>query len=402
MPSDYLVQYLDSENNLTEKIISSNSATEIENDISRNGGEVLSVVQKKSLSINIQLGDPVKLQEKTNFIQQLKTMLSSGVSLVEALEIATKQINNQNFSGPLQNIITDIKQGEKFSDSLAKYPKIFDEVAVAMIRAGERGGILDKMLEELEKALKKDVEISNNLKKATRYPKIVGSLMLVSMYVVIAKVIPTFTSILTDSGTEIPTLTVVLLSLGDFLNAYGLMMVGVIILLVVASNFYGKTDSGRLVFDKLALKNPLFKFITVAAINLRFTKILGTLLSFGVPLKDSLAVVKNVANNRIYSDAIDTIIRDIDSGKPLEESIKEVGVFSDYLCSMVGVGEKIGALDKMFLSASEYYEVELKNNTEGLSAAIEPIITIVMGVFIAIFVGSVFLPMFKMYESISG
>ena len=174
MPSDYLVQYLDSENNLTEKIISSNSATEIENDISRNGGEVLSVVQKKSLSINIQLGDPVKLQEKTNFIQQLKTMLSSGVSLVEALEIATKQINNQNFSGPLQNIITDIKQGEKFSDSLAKYPKIFDEVAVAMIRAGERGGILDKMLEELEKALKKDVEISNNLKKATRYPKIVG------------------------------------------------------------------------------------------------------------------------------------------------------------------------------------------------------------------------------------
>ena len=329
-------------------------------------------------------------------------MLSSGVSLVQALEIATKQINNQNFSGPLQNIINDIKQGEKFSDSLAKYPKIFDEVAVAMIRAGERGGILDKMLEELEKALKKDVEISDNLKKATRYPKIVGSIMLVSMYVVIAKVIPTFTNILTDSGTEIPTLTVVLLSLGDFLNAYGLMTVGVIILLVVASNFYGKTDSGRLLFDKLALKNPLFKFITVAAINLRFTKILGTLLSFGVPLKDSLAVVKNVANNRIYSDAIDTIISDIDSGKPLEESIKEVGVFSDYLCSMVGVGEKIGALDKMFLSASEYYEVELKNNTEGLSAAIEPIITIVMGVFIAMFVGSVFLPMFKMYESISG
>lgn len=402
MPSDYLVQYLDSENNLTQKIISSNSASEIENDISRNGGEVLSVVQKKSLSINIQLGDPVKLQEKTNFIQQLKTMLSSGVSLVQALEIATKQINNQNFSGPLQNIINDIKQGEKFSDSLAKYPKIFDEVAVAMIRAGERGGILDKMLEELEKALKKDVEISDNLKKATRYPKIVGSIMLVSMYVVIAKVIPTFTSILTDSGTEIPTLTVILLSLGDFLNAYGLMTVGVIILLVVASNFYGKTDSGRLLFDKLALKNPLFKFITVAAINLRFTKILGTLLSFGVPLKDSLAVVKNVANNRIYSDAIDTIISDIDSGKPLEESIKEVGVFSDYLCSMVGVGEKIGALDKMFLSASEYYEVELKNNTEGLSAAIEPIITIVMGVFIAMFVGSVFLPMFKMYESISG
>ena len=402
MPSDYLVQYLDSENNLTQKIISSNSASEIENDISRNGGEVLSVVQKKSLSINIQLGDPVKLQEKTNFIQQLKTMLSSGVSLVQALEIATKQINNQNFSGPLQNIINDIKQGEKFSDSLAKYPKIFDEVAVAMIRAGERGGILDKMLEELEKALKKDVEISDNLKKATRYPKIVGSIMLVSMYVVIAKVIPTFTNILTDSGTEIPTLTVVLLSLGDFLNAYGLMTVGVIILLVVASNFYGKTDSGRLLFDKLALKNPLFKFITVAAINLRFTKILGTLLSFGVPLKDSLAVVKNVANNRIYSDAIDTIISDIDSGKPLEESIKEVGVFSDYLCSMVGVGEKIGALDKMFLSASEYYEVELKNNTEGLSAAIEPIITIVMGVFIAMFVGSVFLPMFKMYESISG
>tara|TARA_Y100001954_G_C15706815_1_gene550851 strand:- start:482 stop:1162 length:681 start_codon:yes stop_codon:yes gene_type:complete len=225
--------------------------------------------------------------------------------------------------------------------------------------------------------------------------------MLLSMYVVIAKVIPTFTGILTSSGTEIPLLTRALLTLGDILNSYSLYMLIVAVSIFFGMRFWGKTDSGRLFLDTFALKNPLFKSITVSAINLRFTKILGTLLSFGVPLKDALEVVKNVANNQIYINAVDKIISDIDSGNPLTASIKDSGVFSDYLCSMVGVGEEIGALDKMFLSASDYYEIELNNSTEGLSALIEPIITLIMGIFIALFVGSVFLPMFKMYENVS-
>ena len=124
-------------------------------------------------------------------------------------------------------------------------------------------------------------------------------------------------------------------------------------------------------------------------------------MSFGVPLKDALLVAKNVAENSIYSTAIEKIITDIDSGKPITDSTKETGVFSTYLCSMIGIGEEIGALDKMFISASEYYEVELNNSTEGLSALMEPVITVVMGVFIAIFVGSVFIPMFKMYENVA-
>ena len=118
--------------------------------------------------------------------------------------------------------------------------------------------------------------------------------------------------------------------------------------------FWGKTDSGRFYLDTFALKNPLFKSITVSAINLRFTKICGTLLSFGVPLKDSLTVAKNVAENSVYKDAIEKIINDIDSGKPITNSAKETGVFSVYLCSMIGIGEEIGELDKMFISAAEY------------------------------------------------
>ena len=401
MASQFYVQYLDSNNKLIQKNISSNSASELEREIMDKGGEVLSVVEKKNTNINIQIGDPVKLQEKTNFIQQLKTMLISGVSLVQSLEIAVKQIDNDVFKTAIEQVISDLQQGNSFSDALEKHPKIFDQVSVAMVRAGEKGGILDKMLEELEKALKKDVEISDNIKKATRYPKIVGSIMLLSMYVVIAKVIPTFTSILTGSGTEIPLLTKVLLSLGDVLNDYSFYMLIGGVSIFFGIRFWGKTESGKLILDRFALRNPIFKSITVAAINLRFTKILGTLLSFGVPLKDALEVVKNVANNSVYISAVDKIIKDIDSGSPITDSLRETGVFSEYLCSMVGVGEEIGALDKMFLSASEYYEIELKNNTEGLSALIEPIITVVMGIFIALFVGSVFLPMFKMYENVS-
>ena len=257
MASQFFVQYLDSDNKLIQKNISSNSASELEREISDKGGEVLSVVEKKNTSINIQLGDPVKLQEKTNFIQQLKTMISSGVSLVQSLEIAVKQIENDIFKTAIEEVITDLQQGNSFSDALKKHPKIFDQVSVAMVSAGEKGGILDKMLEELEKALKKDVEISDNIKKATRYPKIVGSIMLLSMYVVISKVIPTFTGILTSSGTEIPLLTRALLSLGDILNSYSLYMLIAIVSIFFGMRFWGKTDSGRLYLDTFALKNPL-------------------------------------------------------------------------------------------------------------------------------------------------
>ena len=188
MATNYQVQYLDSDNNLVETTMVSNSSIEVEKTVSEMGGDVLSVLEKKSSSFNIQLGDPVKLQEKTNFIQQLKTMLSSGVSLVKSLEIALKQINNDTFRKTIETVIGDIKQGNSFSDALKKHPKIFDKISIAMVEAGEKGGILDKMLEELEKSMKKDVEIRDNIKKATSYPKIVGSIMVISMYVVITKV----------------------------------------------------------------------------------------------------------------------------------------------------------------------------------------------------------------------
>ena len=401
MPEQFFVQYINSDNKLIQQNISSSSASEVERNIVKNGGEVISVVQKRNRIINIQLGDPVKLQEKTNFIQQLKTMLSSGVSLVKGLEIASKQINNDIFKNAIDDITNEIKQGNSFSSALKKYPKIFDKVSIAMVQAGEKAGILDKMLAELEHALKKDVEINDNIKKATRYPKIVGFIMLLSMYVVIAKVIPTFTGILTSSGTEIPLVTKVLVGLGGVINSFGVYIFGILGISYGMYKLWRNTESGGLFFDKYALKNPIFKGITTASINLRFTKILGTLLSFGVPLKDALLVVKNVTDNRIYINAINKLITDINTGKPITESMRQTGIFSDYLCSMSGVGEEIGALDKMFLSAGEYYEIELKNNTDGLSALIEPIITVVMGLFIALFVSSVFLPMFKMYENVS-
>ena len=401
MASEFQVQYLDSQNKLVKTTIKSKSSSDVERSIKDLDGDVLSIVEKKSPSFNIQIGELVKLQEKTNFIQQLKTMLSSGVSLVQGLEIATQQIDNQYFKSAIENVIIDIKQGSDFSDAIKKHPKIFDKISIAMVEAGERGGALDQMLGELEKTLKKDVEINDNIKKATRYPKIVGSIMLLSMYVVITRVIPTFTGILTSSGTELPLITKALLYLGDTLDAFGLYILTFIVSLFFASKYLNTIENGKRFFDRLALKNPIFKKINVAAINLRFTKICGTLLSFGVPLKDSLTVAKNVAENSVYKDAIEKIINDIDSGKPITNSAKETGVFSVYLCSMIGIGEEIGALDKMFISAAEYYEVELNNSTEGLSALIEPIITVVMGIFIAIFVGSVFVPMFKMYESVS-
>ena len=401
MAKKYKVQFLDSNGKLNNVTVNGNSELEVENTLNASGNDVLLVQEEKKSALNIQLGELVKLQDKTNFFQQLQTMLSSGVALVSSIEIISNQIKNTVFKEAIDEIISSLKQGNSFSESLKKHPKIFDNITISMVEAGEKGGILDAMLEELVKSLKQDVEIEDNVKKATRYPKIVGSIMVIAMYVVMTKVIPTFTGILVNSGTEIPALTQGILNFSDFLSSNTLVILVVGTLIFGSTYFYKKTDNGKLFFDKLALKNPIYKTITVSSINLRITKILGTLLKFGVPLKESLMVVKNVANNSIYLHAIDKIANDIETGKSVSISMTESGVFSDYLCSMVGVGEEIGALDKMLLSASDYYEIELNNATEGLSASIEPIITVVMGLFIAMFVGSVFMPMFKMYENIS-
>jgi len=397
----YKVQFLDSDGKLNRATITGNSESDVENTLISNGSDLLSIQMEKKSVLSIELGEQVKLQDKTNFFQQLQTMLSSGVALLNAIEIISKQIKNSVFKEAVEDVILSLQQGSSFSESLKKHPKIFDNIKVAMVEAGEKGGILDAMLEELVKSLKQDVEIEDNVKKATRYPKIVGSIMAIAMYVVMTKVIPTFTGILVNSGTEIPALTQGILNFSDFLSSNSLSLLIIGVLLFGFAYFYKKTDSGKTLFDKLSLKNPIYKKITIASINLRITKILGTLLKFGVPLKESLLVVRNVADNSIYLNAIDTIVKDIETGKSVTMSMNESGVFSDYLCSMVGVGEEIGALDKMLLSASDYYEIELNNATDGLSASIEPIITVVMGLFIAMFVGSVFMPMFKMYENIS-
>ncbi|MDP6532748.1 MAG: type II secretion system F family protein [Candidatus Marinimicrobia bacterium] len=401
MANKYKVQFLDSDGKLNRATITGNSESDVENTLISNGSDLLSIQMEKKSVLSIELGEQVKLQDKTNFFQQLQTMLSSGVALLNAIEIISKQIKNSVFKEAVEDVILSLQQGSSFSESLKKHPKIFDNITVAMVEAGEKGGILDAMLEELVKSLKQDVEIEDNVKKATRYPKIVGSIMVIAMYVVMTKVIPTFTGILVNSGTEIPALTQGILNFSDFLSSNSLSLLIVGALLFGFTYFYKKTDSGKTFFDKLSLKNPIYKKITIASINLRITKILGTLLKFGVPLKESLLVVRNVADNSIYLNAIDTIVKDIETGKSVTMSMNESGVFSDYLCSMVGVGEEIGALDKMLLSASDYYEIELNNATDGLSASIEPIITVVMGLFIAMFVGSVFMPMFKMYENIS-
>ncbi len=401
MANKYKVQFLDSDGKLNRTTITGNSESDVENTLISNGSDLLSIQEEKKSVLSIELGEQVKLQDKTNFFQQLQTMLSSGVALLNAIEIISKQIKNRVFKEAVEDVILSLQQGSSFSESLRKHPKIFDNITVAMVEAGEKGGILDAMLEELVKSLKQDVKIEDNVKKATRYPKIVGSIMAIAMYVVMTKVIPTFTGILVNSGTEIPALTQGILNFSDFLSSNSLSLLIIGVLLFGFAYFYKKTDSGKTLFDKLSLKNPIYKKITIASINLRITKILGTLLKFGVPLKESLLVVRNVADNSIYLNAIDTIVKDIETGKSVTMSMNESGVFSDYLCSMVGVGEEIGALDQMLLSTSEYYEIELNNATDALSASIEPIITVVMGLFIAMFVSSVFMPMFKMYENIS-
>ena len=329
------------------------------------------------------------------FTRQLATMISAGLALVQCIEILAKQQDNPTFKKVLIQIQTDVESGTTFADSMRKHPKAFDTLYCNMIEAGETAGILDTILNRLATYIEKAQALKRKVKGAMTYPVIVIGISIVILGVILVFVIPVFESMFADMDATLPAPTQLVVSMSDFVKNNIVIAIPILgILIFLFSRIY-KTEKGRAKIDQFALQLPLIGSLLRKVAVAKFCRTLGTLLQSGVPILESLQVVARTAGNMVIERAVLRSAESIAEGRPLAEPLDESGVFPNLVVQMIDVGESVGTLDAMLAKISDFYDEEVDQAVENLTAAIEPLMIVGLGGMIGGIIVAMYLPIFS-------
>ena len=361
--------------------------------------EQLLSVKKKGMSLNLgkffEQQKKVKPKEMSIFTNQLKVMLRSGIPIIKCLDTLERQASSERFKEVVIDMHKSVIGGQSLSQAMGNHPNVFSNLYIHMVKAGEATGQIDNVLEQLE--IFTEIEITTNakVKSALRYPMIVLSVISVAGYLAVTKIVPAFAQLFSGFGGELPFLTVLLLTISGFLVKYGMYLIG-----GLAASIYGikallKTPGGAYQWDALKLKIPIMKGIIVTSSMARFSLIMKTLITSGVQIVDALEIAKNTIGNLVYEKEIGEAKQKIIGGISISKAL-ETEHIPDITSNMIAIGEESGSITAMLGTVSDYYMSELKEKLETLTATMEPLITLVLGIFVAFFVATIFVPMFKM------
>jgi type IV pilus assembly protein PilC len=336
----------------------------------------------------------------SNFTTQLAVLQSSGLPLVRSLRILAGQMKPGLLKATVSRVREDVEGGTSLSEALSKHPKVFDSLYVNMVKAGEAGGALDTILNRLAGFMEKAQALRSQIRSASIYPAVVFSLAMLVLFVVMTLVVPKFQEFLKDLGQDMPALTVAVLKTSEFLRSYWYVFLLLPIVAWAGLHFFGKTARGRFLLDKARLKVPLFGPILHKNIIARFCRTLATLLSSGVPILESFAIVKASIGNRVVEKAIEDVRTSVREGEGIARPLGESGLFDDLIVNMVDVGEKTGELDKMLSRIGESYESQVDRLVKGFVSVLEPLLIIVIGGVVLVIILSIFQPLIKLMESL--
>ncbi|MDD5688058.1 MAG: type II secretion system F family protein [Elusimicrobia bacterium] len=338
----------------------------------------------------------VKAKDLVLFSRQLSTLVSAGVPIVQGLTILTEQIENPAFKKVVDEIAEDIKAGISIAEAMKKQPEAFSELYVAMIRAGEVGGILDVILERLSAYLEAADALKGKVKGALMYPSIVAVIAASVTVFLLVVVIPTFQEIFSSFGADLPLPTKILIAISNLLKRYIILLILGVIGIAVAFVQYYKTEKGKFQIDAISLKVPLFGEMLRKVAVAKFTRTLGTLVKSGVPILQALDTVAQTAGNKIIERAILQAKESIREGEKIADPLRKSQVFPPMVIQMISVGEETGNLDTMLNKIADFYDQEVDVAVKGLTSMIEPIVICVMGIVIGAIVIAMFMPMFSM------
>jgi len=350
----------------------------------------------KDLFANVAFFQPkVTGKDVVIFTRQLSTMIDAGLPLVQGLEILEKQQSNTTFKRILGAIRGDVEAGSTLADAMRKHPKVFDNLFSNMIEAGETGGILDTILSRLAVFLEKSMALKKKIKGAMTYPTICLAISLLILIVILVFVIPVFKTMFEDFGSTLPLPTLFLVNLSNLVKDYFIfLLIGLVILGMIFRKIY-QTDKGRLFFDRYSLKAPVFGILLRKVAVAKFTRTLSTMLHSGVPILEALQVVAKTSGNKIIENAVYRVADSIAEGRPIAEPLEESGVFPNMVVQMINVGESVGALDSMLEKIADFYDEEVDQAVENLTAMIEPFMMVFLGGMIGGIVVAMYLPIFK-------
>lgn len=357
-------------------------------------------VNTKAREINLQFGTGIKTREVVIFTRQFATMINSGLPLVQSLTILAEQTENKLFQKIIVQVLNDIQAGQTLADSMRKHPKVFTELYVNMVAAGEAGGILDTILLRLATFLEKNDALVRKIKGAMTYPAVMLFVVIAATTILLWKVVPVFAGIFTSAGMELPLPTRVVLGISEFLQSYIFFMVVGMVAFVFLLRRYYKTEGGQLVIDRMMLRAPVLGNLLRKSAVSRFTRTLGTLVSSGVSILEGLQITARTSGNRVIHDAVMASRASIAGGATIAEPLKTSGVFPPMVVQMINVGEQTGGLDDMLQKIADFYDDEVDAAVSALTSILEPIMIVVMGVVIGGMVVAMYMPMFDMISAV--
>ena len=351
----------------------------------------------KDLLENIKLFKPkVTGKDLVIFTRQLSTMIDAGLPLVQCLQILAKQQANTTFKQVISNIQTDVETGTTLADSMRKHPKVFDGLYANMIEAGELGGILDTILSRLAVFKEKAMALQKKIKGAMTYPVICLAISILILVVILVFVIPVFVEMFASLGSALPTVTQIVVNMSDFVKNNFLFVAIFFVLLFFCIKKIYSTEKGRFKIDNMILWSPVVGQLVRKVAVSKFTRTLSTLLQSGVPILDSLQVVARTSGNKVIERAVLRVAESIAEGRPIAEPLEESGVFPNMVVQMISVGESVGALDTMLEKIADFYDEEVDQAVENLTAMIEPFMMVFLGGMIGGIVVAMYLPIFQM------
>jgi type IV pilus assembly protein PilC len=362
----------------------------------------------KDIKIDIKLPSwmrgKVNTKVLTQFTRQLATLVNAGLPLMRGIEVLKRQMKDPQMVEALGGIADNIASGGTFSEALTQYPKIFDKLYVNMVKAGEAGGVLEVVLGRLAEFAEKSEKIKNKVKGAMIYPIVVLFAAVGITGFLLVAVIPKFKQVFNDmlGGAALPPITEAVMQASEFVQHNGLLIVSIVAALVVIKKIIGHTEAGAYFFDVCSLKAPVTGTLVQRTAVSRVTRTLGTLLSSGVPILQSLVIVRDTTGNRVVSKALQEVHDAVKEGEGMTQPLSQCPVFPPMVVSMVEVGEETGALADMLTRIANTYDDEVDNAVAGMTAAIEPALIIVLAVVVGTIVIAMFLPMIKIISSVSG
>jgi type IV pilus assembly protein PilC len=345
----------------------------------------------------------VKLTDLSIFCRQFSTMIDAGVSLVRCLDVLSEQSQSPKMRRIIADLRYEVESGNSLSKAMSKYPTTFSNLFIGLIRAGEVGGVLEESLQRLSSFLEKDVELRRKVKSALTYPTLVSVVALGIVLFLTIFIVPQFMKMFTDLGLkDFPAMTSALMTFSDFMVHKFYIVAIIVAVTVVAAKMFGRTKVGRRFFDRVKLKMPVFGKLNHKVALARFSRTLATLLSSGVPILSAMETVAGTVSNEIISDAILDARARVREGDVISEPLRKSKMFPPMVVQMIAIGQESGALDTMLSKIADFYDQEVDAAIASLTAAIEPILIVFLGVTVGFIVIAMFMPLVGLINGLSG